>query len=83
MPQPDVTPTGGRPCEECGKPAEFWLYSAYDAPSTAVHPLVHRYPGAMYGACSDHVAKFLNADRIGTPQWVVSREPLPMFPGGH
>lgn len=74
---------GGRSCERCESPAEFHLHSAYESPLTATHPLVHRYPAAMYGACAEHVGDLLNADRDGSPLWVVSRERLSWVGGSH
>lgn len=66
-------------CDRCEDAVEFYLYSAYDSGLDAIHPLVHRYPAAMWRACSRHVSVLLHSDTGGTPKWVVSRSRLPMM----
>ena len=66
-----------RSCERCDKPAEFYLRTAYESSMDAIHPLIHRYPAAMFGACAEHVADLLSVgptgltdeERLAIDQW--------------
>lgn len=62
-------------CDTCGNPATWLAYAAYDTvDSTAVHPLVARYPEPMARACSGHLVTRLWDDAVAggaTGAWLV------------
>lgn len=65
-------------CDACDEPIAFMVYAAYDVDPSNLHPLMARYPGAMFRACHGCLAGLMRADSraVGTSgQYVVKVVP--------
>lgn len=47
---------------DCDQPARYAIFAAYDAGKDPIHPMLHRYPASMAGACAEHLPTFIEDD---------------------
>lgn len=80
-------PSASRACSSpdeltgrCLRTPEWEVFAAYDQQTHShvdpAHPLVARYPGAMFVTCGPHLTSLIRADAAApgsTEQWVVRR----------